>query len=75
MCQECYIHPLHKQPLEMGTGAESGLGSHAYHGEGFSCLVEQGLRQQGDVNALWDGHCPTIQICYDDVQLKAARQV
>lgn len=40
-----------------------------YHGQGGLGLLQQRLGQQGDVDALGDGHRAAIQVSDDHVQL------
>lgn len=47
-------------------------GCSTYHGEGFPGLLEQGLREQGDMYTLRDVHCPAVQVCDYNIQLEAA---
>lgn len=46
-----------------------------YHGEGFPGLLEQRLREQGDVYVLGDVHCPAVQVCDNNIQLEVAARV
>lgn len=43
-----------------------------YHGEGFPGLLEQRLREQGDMYTLGDIHRPAVQVCDNNIQLEVA---
>lgn len=51
-----------------------GTKGHTHHGKGFPGLLEQRLREQGDVHTLRDIHCPAIQVRNYNIQLEEAGQ-
>lgn len=54
---------------------EVGRSRSTYHGEGFPGLLQQRLREQGDVHALRDVHRPAVQVCDNNIQLQGGTGV
>lgn len=46
-----------------------------YHGQGSLGLLQHGLREHGQVDALWNLYCSSIQVGNYDVQLVKTRSI